>query len=686
MTHDIVPITRDQFMSTGPWGKEDGFCRAYFSKCDMQKLWDQTAGICLEEKCAECEGTGTVEGDNPADLRMAHVRCDRTGKLNSLAACVTMSISKRQPHVANLQLIHTFSRFRRRGLARELMEHSLRQAHAQGAQYFRVSSEPESVAFYEALGYKFLGRQKSGCQLCMFRIGGPTIADAIWEKDDVIRKAMDSKVKGGVVEEFGADKKPRFGMSVADLERMTDEEIWQITFEEWQNLKPDPDGRTEKWPWERRGIDPVLMDVPLSVITYLKDRREKKKAERNASSAARGGGQTVDLGNGWQRTELEIEGVGAVFAYSTTSQKAEEDEIVEVDLGQQADAAAKSFCDKLDELFHNLEQPDMALVPSRASRRSNSPSLENLGRMVLTEILLKGLGEFFPIDWDRDSRIGFLNNLIEEVVRTAPQPADKPTEAPRPKPAPAPSPPQAGPPPESKPVPAKKEKPPKPKREKTIFMDDDRKKRISRFLDSAVPEGWVMPRVVNIRGTSGSGKSWCVRSFMEKLVSDEWFRDIEPVPGTDGKPRDCYVFSKSGHREIFVVGSYEKPTGGADNISGPGALDRVYDIVERQVTENDRNVLFEGLIVCSDFDRTYSLVSQRFPLEIILLNTPFEKCCENIDARRAARGKPPLGSHSNTAQKYAGNRASIDRFVRAGVPLSELSAEGTVEHLMRILT
>jgi hypothetical protein len=59
--------------------------------------------------------------------------------------------------------------------------------------------------FYESMGFKFLGKQKSGCSLSMFKINGNNFADGIYDlNDEVIYKAVYKKGKGGCVEVFAA--------------------------------------------------------------------------------------------------------------------------------------------------------------------------------------------------------------------------------------------------------------------------------------------------------------------------------------------------------------------------------------------------------------------------------------------------------------------------------------------------
>jgi GNAT superfamily N-acetyltransferase len=125
-----------------------------------------------------------------------------------LMAAIATTISKRKPHVANLQLLHTFAKHRGQGAARVLCEESLRTAKLAGAEYFRVSSEIDAVGFYEKVGFKFWGKQKSGCQLSIFRINGETFQESDYDySDSIIYNAVNKKGKGGCVELFDLAKK-----------------------------------------------------------------------------------------------------------------------------------------------------------------------------------------------------------------------------------------------------------------------------------------------------------------------------------------------------------------------------------------------------------------------------------------------------------------------------------------------
>ena len=121
----------------------------------------------------------------------------------NLCGAIITTISKKEPLVANLQLLHTFAKYRRQGIAKKLCEYSLLYAISQKAKYFRVSAEPDAVIFYESIGFKMLGEQKSKSQLSMFFIGGKSFHEGIYDlKDPVINAAVFKKGRGGCIKVF----------------------------------------------------------------------------------------------------------------------------------------------------------------------------------------------------------------------------------------------------------------------------------------------------------------------------------------------------------------------------------------------------------------------------------------------------------------------------------------------------
>lgn len=167
----LQPLTKEQFVSAISDDKADKFAKTFVAKASMQEQW------------GHCQGCFDGEGN--------------------LMGAIIVTKSKRLPTVYNLQLLHTFAVHRKKGVGRFLVESALRAIGNQTDTYFRVSSEPSAVGFYEALGFKFLGKQKSGSQLSMFRINGANPAEGIYSmSEEAIHKAVNKRGKGGCVEVF----------------------------------------------------------------------------------------------------------------------------------------------------------------------------------------------------------------------------------------------------------------------------------------------------------------------------------------------------------------------------------------------------------------------------------------------------------------------------------------------------
>jgi len=167
----LQPVTREQFVGAITDDKADKFAKTFVAKATMQEQW------------LHCQGCWSEQGE--------------------LMGAIIVTKSKRLPTVYNLQLLHTFGAFRKMGVGRFLVESILKQIGNEREAYFRVSSEPDAVGFYEALGFTFLGKQKSGCLLSMFKIVDSNPANGIYSLDEeAIFKAVHKRGKGGCVQVF----------------------------------------------------------------------------------------------------------------------------------------------------------------------------------------------------------------------------------------------------------------------------------------------------------------------------------------------------------------------------------------------------------------------------------------------------------------------------------------------------
>ena len=171
----LLNCSREEFVNAISDDKADNFAKTFRAKADMQDLW----GSCM----------GLWEGDE-------------------LAGAIIVSYSKRSPIIANLQLLHTFAKFRRRGVARQLCDWAFRDCKLHSATYLRVSAEKPAVPFYESIGMTMLGEQKSGSQLSMCRVQGEGWRECDYSlSDSTIYNAVHKKGKGGCVKIFADEQK-----------------------------------------------------------------------------------------------------------------------------------------------------------------------------------------------------------------------------------------------------------------------------------------------------------------------------------------------------------------------------------------------------------------------------------------------------------------------------------------------
>jgi ribosomal protein S18 acetylase RimI-like enzyme len=160
-------VSEEQFRAAPTHFPQDRFARTFVSKAKLSSLWP-ALGVWSN---------------------------------GSLCGAIAWTVSRQV--VANLQLLHVFHAWRRRGVGSLLCYEFLAHLLCGRATHFRVSSEPGAVAFYRSLGIVFQGRQKSGCLLSVGRLEGDTFATCDYTATDpVIQSALHSKGRGGCVEVF----------------------------------------------------------------------------------------------------------------------------------------------------------------------------------------------------------------------------------------------------------------------------------------------------------------------------------------------------------------------------------------------------------------------------------------------------------------------------------------------------
>lgn len=184
--------------------------------------------------------------------------------------------------------------------------------------------------------------------------------------------------------------------------------------------------------------------------------------------------------------------------------------------------------------------------------------------------------------------------------------------------------------------------------------------------------------IINIRGTSGSGKTTLVNRIID------CYKNKSPIHIERRKRPIAYTMEHPhGGRPLAVIGHYETPCGGCDTISD---VRDAFGWVELMAFEG-YDVLFEGLLIAADVNRTVAIHEKGYDIHVLALNTPLDLCLESVNMRRRAKDptKPDVNPH-NTSSKFRGVLSSIKR-LRAveGFSVQEVDREeawDSADHLL----
>lgn len=190
--------------------------------------------------------------------------------------------------------------------------------------------------------------------------------------------------------------------------------------------------------------------------------------------------------------------------------------------------------------------------------------------------------------------------------------------------------------------------------------------------------------IINIRGTSGSGKSTITREIMKK------FRNKVPYKEDGRKQPIGYVLDYpyvGTISTLAIIGHYESDCGGCDTIT---KMDHVFELI-RQSDEAGHHVLYEGLLLSAEVNRTASLHTEGRRLLVYAIDLPVEECLRRVNGRRLAKaertGREYRGdvNPKNTESKHRGVQSSLKRLRDAGIPTSVMSAEDILESICKEL-
>ena len=149
--------------------------------------------------------------------------------------------------------------------------------------------------------------------------------------------------------------------------------------------------------------------------------------------------------------------------------------------------------------------------------------------------------------------------------------------------------------------------------------------------------------IIQIRGTSGSGKSTAMKKATELIQTKDKWQSVY----VEGRKKPMYYETAKGGLKIYVLGHYESPCGGCDTI---GSASKVFELALSLLAfRPDSVILCEGLLLSED--TKWSL--QMPELRVVFLHTNIETCLERVRQRRAAVGNEKPLSEKNTRNRLA---------------------------------
>lgn len=178
--------------------------------------------------------------------------------------------------------------------------------------------------------------------------------------------------------------------------------------------------------------------------------------------------------------------------------------------------------------------------------------------------------------------------------------------------------------------------------------------------------------VIQIRGTSGSGKTTVMRALMAQL--GPW----EPQYA-EGRKKPLWY---SSHSDLVILGHYESTCGGCDNV---GSAREVFELIRclegGTFHGNPRTILCEGLLLSEDCRWT----SQMEDVHVFFLTTPLEQCLRQVESRRRAAGNEKPLNPANTTKRVAVIEKARSKLLGLGVDCRRVSPEQACKVILQLI-
>jgi hypothetical protein len=175
--------------------------------------------------------------------------------------------------------------------------------------------------------------------------------------------------------------------------------------------------------------------------------------------------------------------------------------------------------------------------------------------------------------------------------------------------------------------------------------------------------------ILNIRGTSGAGKTTLVRKLVNIKSADKVYKDGRRNP-------ICYQSDNT-----ILLGSYESECGGCDTIHSLGEIFELVDFYAK----NGYNVVMEGLLLSEEVKRTIALATI-YKAKIIVLDTSLEKCLSQINERRLRKNPSaePVNP-KNTTNRFSVINRALERLKLSGVDAEAMPFKRALSFCKKVL-
>lgn len=184
--------------------------------------------------------------------------------------------------------------------------------------------------------------------------------------------------------------------------------------------------------------------------------------------------------------------------------------------------------------------------------------------------------------------------------------------------------------------------------------------------------------IVNIRGTSGSGKTTAVRNVLNSGGAKTTVRE------RNSRVVIGYILERRFSRPTFIMGPYEGTgSGGCDSFRD---LSKVFSEVQYW-HDHGFHIIFEGLLISRSKGRMIDLWNAIGPsnLHLLHLQTSLEDCLEGIRQRRMRRGNmKPVNRERTEETFYRAFKISSD-LGQLGVRMSFVLRERVPVHIDSLL-